>query len=550
MMKDSHLNQVMATYNSLKSQRAPWESWWDHLREYVLPRRIGDTKKMTLPQGEAFDRLYDTTAVEACQKLASGHMSYITPSHEVWFKWSAPDDDGGDEAEAWYNQCSEIALRELSVSNFYTEIHECYLDRVGLGTGSLYVGTGGDGHLLFTNIPCGQFACAENDEGRVDTYYREFTFTLHQAERMFGRKALGPKVNDMIQDGKDPYGTTLRFLHVVRPRAQRDRRKATAKNMAYESLYISLDDRCIVEEGGYHEFPYLVSRFLKWGEGPYGLAPGRLVYPAIHQVQFLNRILDTLGEVAAFPRILELANQIGEIDLRAGGRTVITPEAASLHLPKEWATQGRYDIGMDRLKQKQEEIQRAYYLPMLELWANRTATMTATEVSARENERVRMFSPSFTLFVSDLYPVMCRIFSLLFRMGRFPTPPRAVLRQAPGGEWEVGEPSVVYQSKIALILRRLQSEGIDRSLQRLSMMIQGSPDLGDHVDWDTCFRMSTRFDGAPERMLRPMREVRKIRKERETAAMNASGNPDTQGQSAQDDPLAPLLAQLTKEKQR
>ena len=40
-------------------------------------------------------------------------------------------------------------------------------------------------------------------------------------------------------------------------------------------------------------------------DSPYGLAPGRLVFPAIQQVQFLNRILDTLGEVAAFPRILE-----------------------------------------------------------------------------------------------------------------------------------------------------------------------------------------------------------------------------------------------------
>ena len=94
--------------------------------------------------------------------------------------------------------------------------------------------------------------------------------------------------------------------------------------MPFESVYLSLDDQVIVEEGGYMEFPYLVTRFLKWGSGPYGLAPGRLVFPAIQQVQFLNRILDTLGEVAAFPRILELANQIGEVDLRAGGRTVIT----------------------------------------------------------------------------------------------------------------------------------------------------------------------------------------------------------------------------------
>ena len=72
------------------------------------------------------------------------------------------------------------------------------------------------------------------------------------------------------------------------------------------------------------------------GARSYGPAPGRLVFPAIQQVQFLNRILDTLGEVAAFPRILELANQIGEVDLRAGSQGRPLPEAASLHLPREW----------------------------------------------------------------------------------------------------------------------------------------------------------------------------------------------------------------------
>ena len=99
---------------------------------------------------------------------------------------------------------------------------------------------------------------------------------------------------------------------------------------------------------------------------------------------------------------------------------------------------------------------------------------TAQSVFA-ENERVLMFSPSFTLFVSDLYSTMARIFSLLFRMGKFPRPPRAVLRQGRDGTMQVGEPRVVYQSKIALVLRRLQNEGMDRSLQRLNMMMQAAP---------------------------------------------------------------------------
>lgn len=545
MIRTEKLDSALSTFSSLKSVRAPWESWWDALREYVLPRRISEDDEASLPGDASAEHLYDTTAVEACQKLASGHMSYITPSHEVWFKWAAPDGVDGDEAESWYNRCSEIALKELSVSNFYTEIHECFLDRVAFGTGSMYSGVSSSGNLMFTHIPCGRFCCAENEEGSVDTYFREFSFSAYQAERMFGRRNLGPKTRKILEDGKDPHAVSLRFLHAVRPRTGRNRKREDSLNMPYESLYISLDDRRIVEEGGYREFPYLVSRFLKWGESPYGLAPGRLVFPEIRQAQFLNRILDTLGEIAAFPRILELANQIGEVDMRAGGRTVITPEAASLHLPREWATQGRYDIGMDRLERKQDAIRRAFYLPMLELWGNRTGSMTATEVMARENERVLMFSPSFTLFVSDLYPIMCRIFALMFRQGKFPRPPESVLRKGTDGQLSIGEPRVVYQSKIALILRRVQSEGIDRSLQRLGMMASLAPELQDHVDWDACFRMACRFDGAPEQMLRSMRDVRKLRKERENSTLATVSSSRQREGTGSDGALAGLLAELT-----
>ena len=149
-----------------------------------------------------------------------------------------------------------------------------------------------------------------------------------------------------------------------------------------------------------------------------------------------------------------------------------------------------------------------------------------------------MFSPSFTLFVSDLYSTMARIFSLLFRMGKFPRPPRAVLRQGRDGTMQVGEPRVVYQSKIALVLRRLQNEGMDRSLQRLNMMMQA-----DHVDWDACFRLSARVEGAPESMLKPWADVQAMRRRRQALQQAAEQEP-----AGEEDPYAsldPLLSQLT-----
>lgn len=511
-------DSITAAYRTLQSARAPWEGWWETLRTYVLPARRADSADNDAADAGSTRLLRDTTAVEACQKLAGGHMSYITPGHEQWFQWSSPDTAAGDEAESWYNLCSETAARELAQSNFYTELHQCFLDRVGLGTGSLFCGTSRSGRLLFRHIPCGQFVCAEDDEGTVDTYMREFTLTPHQAELRFGAKVLGPRARALLGEERNRHEPLLRFLHVVRPRRHRRRSRSDAGNMPLESLYYSLDDNCTVNTGGYNEMPYMVTRFLKWGEGAYGLAPARLVYPDIRQAQFLNRILDMLGEVAAFPRILELANQAGEVDLRAGGRTIINPESAGLGFPREWATQGRYDVGMDRLRQKQESINRAFFLPMLELWSGNRSQMSATEVTARENERVMLFSPSFTLFTCDFRPMMERIFALLFRMGRFPQPPASVLKPDRRGEPALDSPQVVYQGRIAMVMRRLQAEGIERTLQRLQSMAGAEPALADHLDLDRTFRLTARLDGVPEGLLRPEFAVKRLRRKREESA--------------------------------
>ena len=509
------MQTILESYQSLKAERAPWEAWWDSLRHYVLPSRQHVENGSDIADAPTARQLSDTTAVEACQKLASGHMSYITPSNELWFKWSCPLPDCGDEAESWYNRCSEIANRELAQSNFYTELHECFLDRVGMGTGSLFCSTTRDGRLMFRHIPCGEFVCAENDEGTMDTYMREFTFTPHQAAEKFGEKNLGPRGRALLATPRNRHEGSLRFLHVVRPRQKRVRGRDNARNMPFESIYYSLNDQCSVQESGYREMPYMVTRFLRWGTGAYGLAPARLVYPDIRQAQFLNRILDMLGEVAAFPRILELANQSGEVDLRAGGRTLINPESASLGFPREWATQGRYDVGMDRLRQKQDAIRRAFFVPMLELWSEQKQQMTAAEIYARENERVMLFSPSFTLFASDFRPLMERVFALLFRLGRFSQPPSTVTVGPPGKEAGIELPRVVYQSRIAMVMRRLQSEGIARSLQRLQVMAGMDNTLLDHLDLDRTFRLASRLDGVPEELLRPEATVKRIRRKRE-----------------------------------
>lgn len=66
--------EIMSVYKALQTQRAPWESWWDDLREYVLPRRVSTEEEKSLPYQDSLEHITDTTAIEACQRLASGHI--------------------------------------------------------------------------------------------------------------------------------------------------------------------------------------------------------------------------------------------------------------------------------------------------------------------------------------------------------------------------------------------------------------------------------------------------------------------------------------------
>src|SRR5690606_4715799 len=112
------------------------------------------------------------------------------------------------------------------------------------------------------------------------------------------------------------------------------------------------------------------------------------------QLNFLEKNMDALAEIAAFPRMLIPQNYVGDIDTRAGGVTYFdasNPNAA----PREWATNGRYDVGLDRANRKQRAIEDAFHVDLFQMFSQQEKQMTATEVSERAAEKLIQFSPTF-----------------------------------------------------------------------------------------------------------------------------------------------------------
>ena len=54
---EERVAELNSVYKSLAAQRAPWETWWDRLRDYVLPRRLNREGEVSLPNRDAMDRM-------------------------------------------------------------------------------------------------------------------------------------------------------------------------------------------------------------------------------------------------------------------------------------------------------------------------------------------------------------------------------------------------------------------------------------------------------------------------------------------------------------
>lgn len=520
--------QYIDTADALLADMCGWSGDWDWLRKHIMPRTQAGADREERPSASA-RRLHSTVAIKSLRILTGAHIMYITPSNQRWFSFQSGlrGKDKLSRVDEWFAESTEITFGELSRSNFYTEIHETFLDRCLTGTGCLFCDTMPDGRLNFRHIPSGTYAIAEGDNGQVDTLVRKFKLTPHQAISKFGYKTLPEKIRTAWEDPKKRYTDRHEYLHLVLPRLNYTfgHDLINSKRMKWASVYMTADgERHVIREEGYPEFPYLVTRFLRYGEGPYGYAPGLDVMEEIMATLKLERVMDVLGEVAAFPRILQLAEQVGEIDLRAGGVTTIKSAAAAAKLPREWATAGRYDVGKDRILDKEQKIREAFFVDMLMPLSNIDRQMTATEINARQEERVLSFSPSLTLFISDCNVLMHRIFSILFRQGKFPqddVPKELIVPDRGGSEnFEIELPNVQYLGRISQAIANAQQQGLEYFMSVALNYTQATGDTSmiEYVNPRKFAQFLYERTGAPTSCRRTARDLAELDKQKEREA--------------------------------
>ncbi|MBO4745503.1 MAG: phage tail protein, partial [Alphaproteobacteria bacterium] len=131
------------------ASREPWLKRWADARKYTMPTSDDDMAM-----------LFDATAADAADNLAACMYSLLTPPESLWLNL-VPESPESPNAEI-----ATAALRaNLNDSNFYTTIHQCYMDLVTLGTACLFMAEspiGASSAFSFTAIPMKDIAILPN----------------------------------------------------------------------------------------------------------------------------------------------------------------------------------------------------------------------------------------------------------------------------------------------------------------------------------------------------------------------------------------------------
>lgn len=517
-MSNYSASDICQRATHLETERGQWDTVWQQVADFVAPRKSQITDIKTPDIIGYTDDVYDTEAIHSALTLASGQMDYLVGGE--WFQYEAPTLQLREDREAanWYKECSEEVLYRLNGSNFQLMQHEFFHDRAIFGTAHEHLDEDDDDVFCFKNYPVGYYSIVENHKSQVSEVYYKLEYTARQAVERFGLDNLSKPIRDAFaSDDTKQKEKKFKFIHAVYERTERDVTKENPENKRWASIYVEEKAKTIVKESGFDEQPFAVSRYLKWQNTAYGYSPAIEALPSIRQVNFIERHMDALAELAAFPRILIPESHEGEIDFRANGVTTFDPNNPNA-VPKEWATQGRYDIGVERARVKRDIIRRAFHVDLFQLLTNfdeLKREKTAYEVAQMMSEKITRISPTFERIKTEVFkPILSRAFAICFRRGLLPPPPGSVRI---GDEIEV--PSVSYTGKLALAVKSVENQKFVEFMNLMAPLMQLYPDsISREINPDRTFRRLGTNTGIAAEMWNTQQEKDAVIKQQQAQA--------------------------------
>lgn len=469
--------EYIKSYEIEWNKNGNFRNLWQETADLAFPRESNITTINY--RGTENKTLLDPTAVVDSKEMADGLLSAIIPAGEYFFKWNPSKDNIGgqlDEYDDWCARATDKQHRSLFSSNFMAQESEFMRSLVVFGTGNIFsewtIKAGG---LNFKDYDIALYIMLTNSKGMIDTMMIRFPFTARQCVQEWKDKA-GKKINEAYKDTKKRENS-FPILHIVRPREERNPGyPEDPMNMAWESVYIDVEHKNLIDEGGFPEFPYHPARWMVTTGEIFGRGVMTQILPQIRVLQQMKRDLVECGNKHNNPPLEILESFENEVKVFAGAKNEVQ-EIQSI-VPIQ-GIQGNFPISKDILEFEQEIIHKAAYKnvfnPITDLKGDRR---TVPEIRERKLEGLRRAGqPVGRIQTEHLEPMLKRTLILLIDNGEIEPPPLGL---------ETVE--IEYLGLMANALSSGQAAAYQKGVAIGLEMKEQVPEIMDNINVDEGFR--------------------------------------------------------------
>ncbi len=374
---------LQSLYKRALDNRAPWIARWESARRYTMPT-----------SDEDIATLYDATASDAADNLAASIYTLLTPPESMWLQLVG-------ESELSPNpDIATAALRaNLNDSNFYTTIHQCYMDLVIMGTACLFMAEspiGASSAFTFTAIPMSDIAILPN------AVFHTTSMPAREVMERFPTWTPPANIRDTIK--RDPE-TPLKLVQSL----------VGTDFTAWLDVGGDIENN-IVSTGTFETNPYIIFRWSLASGELYGRGP---VLRALPDIKTANKVVELVLKNATIAVSgIWMADDDGVINLNNINLTpgAIIPKAVGSSGLTPLTSGADFDVSQLILRELRERIRHTLLADRLGLLSEKE--MTATEIMARNADMMRVLGATYGRLLHEFIRPLCdRGLQILSRRG-------------------------------------------------------------------------------------------------------------------------------------
>lgn len=522
---DNNGEELTRLSDKLFSRKSSLDILHQTLAEQFYPERA-DFTLQRIDGSEFADHLIESVPAQNRRDLASAMGSMLRPRGQKWFMPRARDEKKNtDSSKKWFAGIGDMQRLHLyrRAAHFRTAWQQGDDDFVSFGNAISALTESHDRlGLFFETFHLRDCCWAEDRYHDPNVVHRKLKKDRRSIAERWGRDKLSQTDRDGLE--KDPYyeiDLRVTCMPLMDYETTNYRLKKSNRGFNFVCVYYDPTQKIILEEVGYHEFPYLIRRWRTKSDSQYGYSPAAML--GLCDARLLQSqaqvILEAGEKIVDPPLIVAREAVLGDVNTYAGAITATDARYDERGGPAVQAlkTEGNIPIGLEMKQDTRQVLSAAWLLNKLQLPGE--GEMTAYETRERVAEYIRSATPIFEPFEADNAQMLDLQFRILMRItvelsrGGIEQGPFAPLSEVPE-ELEGVDVEYEFETPIQLAYRRQLALKGREVVEAIVPMMQIDPEVIDNIDTDTMARdVEEAIGGRPE-WLRSVEDIQARRQQR------------------------------------